>query len=314
MSHTDEYELIVHSHVADCTMFIVDLFYRPIHLHKEMELILVLEGNGDVTTEGKIFSVRAGDILIFESGELHEINGGEKGLRLLAIQISRSFCKRYCPQLRSLRFSRCFISCTGDKEKCLILGKTMKQALCAYLDQSLTGTFRCMSCVNVIFEKLLQLVDYEILDQAQLVEQTKRKDRIRRILMYLGDHYREPVRLSDLSKMENITETHLSHFFRDHLHITFQDYLSRLRVEAAMNMLRTTALSLTNISYECGFSDPKYLNQNFKKILGISPAQWRTSGVDFDILQYQTKSYAMQHIFSKEEMRCWMEENASFFR
>ena len=35
----NEYELISHSKLADCSMFIVDMVYRPMHLHKEMELL-----------------------------------------------------------------------------------------------------------------------------------------------------------------------------------------------------------------------------------------------------------------------------------
>ena len=34
----NEYELISHSKLADCTMFIVDMVHRPMHLHKELEL------------------------------------------------------------------------------------------------------------------------------------------------------------------------------------------------------------------------------------------------------------------------------------
>ena len=308
MSHNDEYELIAHSHLADCSMFLVDLYYRPLHLHKELEVILVLGGSGEVSNEQAKFSVHTGDILLFESGEVHELNGGEAGLRLLAIQISRSFCKRYCPQLRNIRFQETCIDSTYNQAAVSALRQTMQHAFAAYLDRSLTGTFRCMSYVNQLFEKLLGLVPYEILDQADLVGQTKRKERIRRILLYLEDHYREPIRLTDLAEMEHITETHLSHFFRDQLHITFQDYLSRLRVEAAMNMLRTTDLSLTNIAYECGFSDPKYLNQGFQKILGISPAQWRSTNGASAMVRYESGGYTMQHIFTELECRQWLQQ------
>lgn len=308
MSHNDEYELIAHSHLADCSMFLVDLYYRPLHLHKELEIILVLGGSGEVSNEQFKFSVVTGDILLFESGEVHELNGGEDGLRLLAIQISRSFCKRYCPQLRNIRFQETCIDSSYDQEKASALRQSMLNAFAAYLDRSLIGTFRCMSYVNQIFGNLLTLVPYEILDQSNLVGQTKRKERIRRILLYLEDHYREPIRLTDLAEMECITETHLSHFFRDQLHITFQDYLSRLRVEAAMNMLRTTDLSLTSIAYECGFSDPKYLNQGFQRILGLSPAQWRSTGGASAMVRYESGSYTMQHIFTEAECQEWLRQ------
>lgn len=308
MSLNDEYELIAHSHLADCSMFLVDLYYRPLHLHKELEIILILKGSGEVSNEQSTFSVDTGDILLFESGEVHELNGGEDGLRLLAIQISRSFCKRYCPQLRNIRFQDTCIGSTYDQKKVSVLRRTMLNAFTAYLDRSLTGTFRCMSYVNQIFENLLSLVPYDILDQTNLLGQTRRKERIRRILLYLEDHYREPIRLADLAELENITETHLSHFFRDQLHITFQDYLSRLRVEAAMNMLRTTDLSLTNIAYECGFSDPKYLNQGFQKITGMSPAQWRATGGASAMVHYERSGYTMQHIFTEAECHQWLHQ------
>lgn len=307
MGHNDEYELIAHSHLADCSMFLVDLYYRPLHLHKELELILVLRGAGEVSNEQTVFPISEGDILLFETGEVHELNGGENGLRLLAIQISRSFCKRYCPQMRNIRFQTRCIDHSYDQAKAHALRCTMLDAFRAYLDRSLPGTFRCMSHVNRMFQQLLELAPYQILDQAELVGQTKRKERTRRILLYLEDHFHEPIRLADLAAMEEITETHLSHFFREQLHITFQDYLSRLRVEAAMNMLRTTDLSLTDIAYECGFSDPKYLNQGFKKILGVSPAKWRANGGATAMMRYESSGYTMQHILTEDECRQWLE-------
>jgi len=309
MSHKDEYELIAHSHLADCSMFLVDLYYRPLHLHKELEVILVLRGEGSVSNERSRFSVSAGDVLLFESGEVHELSGGEDGLQLLALQISRSFCKRYCPQLRNIRFRETCIDGRYDQMRVSVLRQTLLHAFAAYLDRSLAGTFRSMSYVNKLFENLLELVPYVILDQTELVGETKRKERIRRILLYLEEHYREPIRLTDLAEMEKISQTHLSHFFREQLHITFQDYLSRLRVEAAMEMLRTTDLSLTSIAYECGFSDPKYLNQGFRKIIGLAPAQWRAAGGASDMMRRQSGSYTMQHIFTETECRQWLKES-----
>ena len=51
MESYNEYELISHSKLADCTMFIVDMVYRPMHLHKELELCVVLSGSCRVSTD-----------------------------------------------------------------------------------------------------------------------------------------------------------------------------------------------------------------------------------------------------------------------
>lgn len=309
MSHTDEYELIAHSHLADCSMFLVDLYYRPPHLHKELELVLVLHGNGTVSSGKRTFAASPGDILIFDSGEVHELNGGQHGLRLLAIQISKSFCKRYCGHLRNIRFQTNFIDKSHTQETVHILQTAMLNAFEAYLDRSISGSFRCMAFINQIFEYLLQLAPHQFLDQSKLTGQARQDERIHRILMYLEEHFREPLRLNDIADAEGITETYLSHFFRQHLHITFQDYLSRLRVEAAMHMLKATDLSLTGIAYECGFSDPKYLNRGFKKTLGVSPAEWRISGSAVNIAQDRGSGYTMQHIFAEKESHAWLEQH-----
>ena len=74
--------------------------------------------------------------------------------------------------------------------------------------------------------------------------------------------------------ISRLTQTYLSHLFREQLHIPFQDYLARLRLEAAMLLLRQSDTTLTDAAYACGFSDPKYLNRSFQKNLGMSPRQW----------------------------------------
>lgn len=52
----NEYELISHSKLADCSMFIVDMVYRPMHLHKEMELCYILSGTCRVSTDRQSFT------------------------------------------------------------------------------------------------------------------------------------------------------------------------------------------------------------------------------------------------------------------
>lgn len=307
MRYMDEYELIGHSNLADCSMFLVELYYRPLHLHKELELILVLQGKGKVSVENSSFMVSAGDVLLFDSGAAHELSGGEDGLLLLALQVSRSFCKRFCPQLRNTRFHATLLSPLYTNEELQTFRQMMISAYRDYVSHTMQGVFRCMAYINGMFASLLKNVPYQVLDQAQMENQKKYEKRMRRILLYLEDHFREPVRLRELAEMEGLTETHLSHFFRDQLNVTFQEYLTRLRVEAAMYLLKTTDLSVTNISYECGFSDPKYLNQGFRKIAGISPNEWRRGLMSLNRGTTQSPEGTMQRILTVDEALAYLD-------
>ena len=269
----NEYELISHSKLADCTMFIVDMVYRPMHLHKELELCVVLSGSCRVSTDRQSFEAGPGEILLFDAGSSHELCASGAPARLLTLQISNSFCARFYPQIRSIRFGcRGLSSCLGP-EQLPALRRAMLLALSNYLRDTPEAPFACMAQINAIFAILLGGTPY-VLSDTENMTQTRNAERMHRILHYLETHYSEPVRLSEIAEREGLTQTYLSHLFREQLHIPFQDYLGRLRLEAAMLLLRQSDTTLTDAAYACGFSDPKYLNQSFLKNLGMSPRQW----------------------------------------
>ena len=274
MESYNEYELISHSKLADCTMFIVDMVYRPMHLHKELELCVVLSGSCRVSTDRQGVEAGPGEVLLFDAGSSHELCASGVPARLLTLQISNSFCARFYPQIRSIRFGCRGLSACLLPERLTALRRAMLLALRAYLRDTPEAPFACMAQVNEIFAILLSDTPYRVLSDTENMTQTRNAERMHRILHYLETHYSEPVRLSEIAEREGLTQTYLSHLFREQLHIPFQEYLARLRLEAAMLLLRQSDTTLTDAAYACGFSDPKYLNQSFLKNLGMTPRQW----------------------------------------
>ena len=268
----NEYELISHSKLADCSMFIVDMVYRPMHLH--MELCYILSGTCRVSTDRQSFTAGAGGVLLFDAGAGHEIWAAGAPARILTLQLSHGFCSRFYPQIRNVRFGCRLLSDCLSELSLHTLQHAMLQAFSEYLLDSPQAMFACMAQIHAIFALLLQGVPYRVLSDTENTTQTRNAERMHRILHYLETHYSEPVRLSEIAKTEGLTQTYLSHLFREQLHIPFQDYLGRLRLEAAMLLLRQSDTTLTDAAYACGFSDPKYLNRSFQKNLGMSPRQW----------------------------------------
>ena len=270
----NEYELISHSKLADCSMFIVDMVYRPMHLHKEMELCYILSGTCRVSTDRQSFTAGAGGVLLFDAGAGHEIWAVGAPARILTLQLSHGFCSRFYPQIRNVRFGCRLLSDCLSELSLHTLQHAMLQAFSEYLLDSPQAMFACMAQINAIFAILLGGTPYRVLSDTENMTQTRNAERMHRILHYLETHYSEPVRLSEIAEREGLTQTYLSHLFREQLHIPFQDYLGRLRLEAAMLLLRQSDTTLTDAAYACGFSDPKYLNRSFQKNLGMSPRQW----------------------------------------
>ena len=270
----NEYELISHSKLADCSMFIVDMVYRPMHLHKEMELCYILSGTCRVSTDRQSFTAGAGGVLLFDAGAGHEIWAAGAPARILTLQLSHGFCSRFYPQIRNVRFGCHLLSGCLSEDALHTLQHAMLQAFSEYLLDSPQAMFACMAQINAIFAILLGGTPYRVLSDTENMTQTRNAERMHRILHYLETHYSEPVRLSEIAEREGLTQTYLSHLFREQLHIPFQDYLGRLRLEAAMLLLRQSDTTLTDAAYACGFSDPKYLNRSFQKNLGMTPRQW----------------------------------------
>ncbi|WP_138493637.1 AraC family transcriptional regulator [Paenibacillus pinistramenti] len=94
-------------------------------------------------------------------------------------------------------------------------------------------------------------------------------------ISYIEDHYLEQITLEDIAEKSAISVRHLNRIFRAYYQTTPIAYLQRLRLERASTLLKQTNLSITEISYECGFNDSNYLTRLFKKTYGISPKTMR---------------------------------------
>jgi AraC-like DNA-binding protein len=86
--------------------------------------------------------------------------------------------------------------------------------------------------------------------------------------------------LKDLSQNLNVHPTYLSREFSKYFDdISFGDYIRKLRVEKAIELLNNSSHSLAEIAYLTGFSDQSHFNRNFKKFTGKNPSEYRKKKV-----------------------------------
>lgn len=94
---------------------------------------------------------------------------------------------------------------------------------------------------------------------------------------YIEDHYLEPVTLEEIADKSGISVRHLNRIFRAYYMTSPMAYLQRLRLDRACMLLKQTNLSITEISYECGYNDSNYLTRQFRKTYGMTPKAFRKS-------------------------------------
>lgn len=92
------------------------------------------------------------------------------------------------------------------------------------------------------------------------------------MINFIKNNYQDKISISDLSKKLAYSESMLNRKFKKEVHITFNEYLNRYRINKAIELLKNSDYNITEISYMCGYSSAKYFSRVFKKYLGISPS------------------------------------------
>ncbi|MCF7941475.1 MAG: helix-turn-helix domain-containing protein [Spirochaetia bacterium] len=98
---------------------------------------------------------------------------------------------------------------------------------------------------------------------------------LRKALLYIDEHYRSTLDLSHVAQACGISAAYLSRLCTEHLHTTFIDHLTSVRISHARQLLRTGDASVKEIAYQTGYQDPNYFSKIFKKITGVTPTSYQ---------------------------------------
>lgn len=94
-------------------------------------------------------------------------------------------------------------------------------------------------------------------------------------LDYISTHYMEPLRIEDLAASCHISESHFRKIFSAYMNMGPMEYINMVRVQTACDYLKRTDDFVTDIANKCGFATFSTFSRNFKKIMGVSPNEWR---------------------------------------
>ena len=92
---------------------------------------------------------------------------------------------------------------------------------------------------------------------------------------YIADHYTENISLTDVAEAAGISSGYLSTMFAQYEKCGFVDYLNKIRIERACCYLEQQKLKNYEIAYKTGFRDEKYFSKVFKKVMGMTPREYR---------------------------------------
>jgi AraC-like DNA-binding protein len=122
-----------------------------------------------------------------------------------------------------------------------------------------------------IFAQHLSMVTNQIVVQKENAEPSV----IARAKEFIKQHQTEDISLGQVAKAVNTSTFYFCKMFKKVTGINFTDYVSRVRIENAKNLLLNPNLRVSEIACEVGFQSLTHFNRVFKKVMGQSPTEYR---------------------------------------
>lgn len=263
-------------------------FREVFHAHSQMEITYIHEGYGQLITEGQVFSLEPGMLMIFRPFQLHHFQ--------IQVSSQRPFIRNVL--MFELELLKAHWSCFMATHRFIhdLLGeqspiqpirlaasspliqrmeqfdKTYPELLpheagedtCLFLLDSLTQ-LRYL-CINVVIQDLKAPAASSSAILHPHAEAARQ---------WIEQHYAEPFRLEQIADTLHLSPYHLSHVFKKATGTTIVAYAQATRIRHACVLLTRSSLTIPEIGHRVGMTSPSYFCKVFRNATGSTPHQYR---------------------------------------
>lgn len=111
---------------------------------------------------------------------------------------------------------------------------------------------------------------------------------ITKALSFIQTYFHEPITLDEIAAVSGFSRYYFIKQFQHQLNMTPMQYLTKIRIQKAAELLRSTSSSVTDIAAQVGYANANYFNKVFRKAVGVSAGTFRNSkevvGIDHLII------------------------------
>lgn len=246
------------------------------HFHSFYEIYYLQDGSSNYLIEGKLFNIKAGDIVLIKPYVLHKtLYPHDSNNTRYLISFNEDYF-HYIP-LEDIQWILAMF-----EQPCPVIQfdlKTKKkwdrnlQSIRMDVKEKKQGYhFR----IHFLIEQLLlMLKENENIEKFYDKNLTPTEEKIAKVTSYIHNHYEETISLTPLAERFYMSSYYLSHKFKDITGFTVVEYIQLIRIKKAQQLLESTKQRTIDISRQCGFGSISQFNRVFHKICGTSPNKYR---------------------------------------
>lgn len=260
-----------------------DVYEEPkLHFHNLMEIGYCKRGTGQVLFEEQPHHYETGTITIIPENYPHIIIGEEEdgnGWEYIFFDPKVVLAELYPNNPNAIRDIMQSINCGAviiDDSKVANLSRIIETILDEAREQKPYSSRMIHLFMGALVVELMRL-NKEIPYYPYEAGKKTTMGHIATAVNFVENHYHEAIKISDISKACNMSETHFRRTFEEYINMAPADYVNLVRVQKSCELLKTTDDSMDSVAMKCGFSTTSTLNRNFKKYMGTSPYQWKLS-------------------------------------
>lgn len=267
----EELEIVPHQLSDGIRIFINKVEYRSPHFHPEWELLWVLDTPLSITSSQKQYLIQPGELILFPPNYPHEFHKMERPCTFLCMQVS----SRITASTTNLHTEDIRLANHLSREEDFRLRKIILDTARTVWRQDPLSSLFCLGQCSLILYQLLRRLPSHVMSPEEMANAEQRNARLMRLMQFVDENYMHKIRLSDFAKQEGRSVSYLSHFVKDNMNQTFQDYVSYVRFNCARKLIAGSNKPLVSICMESGFSDYRYFSQVFRETYGMTPAEYR---------------------------------------
>lgn len=258
-----------------CYMQIVSIEQLELHWHNYIEIFFVLSGRIQMLTNNISFFLDEGHICFLGAGTIHSVSRTNCDNLVLILQIDAEY-HGFPQELGYMRFDhQKYLHDLQCKTLPLVqLQQILAMLYLEYEHRAAGGYCHILSLLHLLLGRLLRsgyLVPKAAADE---VSDTN-LNRLHKVLNDIHMHYTDKITLHELAEKLHMNYYYLSRLFRQTTGISFQEYITNLRLDKSLSLLAKPRYTVSRAAMECGFPTLKAFTHSFKSKYNMLPSEYR---------------------------------------
>ncbi len=260
------------------------------HAHEFIEIAFIADGTGSHSIAGNQYAIGRGDIFVinYDTEHLLRTRPGDI-LTVYNVVFAPAFfdyalldSRDFSDITRHFLLQSFFMGKLPTHWSVRLEADALQAAtaLCEKMhDEYSRRQFGYVQVIRAGLIELLILIFRAIRSSGKLevVQPGPRHEGFDNILHYIEENFTEQLKIEDLSMLAFVSPTTFSRQFKALVGCTFKEYVQKLRIESACKLMRGTDMKIIDIAASVGYRDLKHFNAVFKRILGLTPSQFRSN-------------------------------------